>query len=92
MDDTTKTDAVVTNDANPVVTEVVENGAITDLTDGYKVQLATADPQPVDTTSAPIDEHPAHSVLRDMENEIHALGSYALTVLRPFLEKIRNAL
>lgn len=51
---------------------------------------------PAETTAADAPDakasHPVHSILQDMENEINALGSYALTILRPYLDKIRNAL
>ena len=82
-----------TKDGAITTAAVVENGAITDLATGEKVTLEEGVLRPVEfTTDAAVNEHPAHSVLRDMENEINALGSYALTVLRPFLEKIRNVL
>jgi hypothetical protein len=88
-------------DINQAV-ETPVDAPVADVTPAEPVAVETpveAAPE-VETTDATVAEtgvtvaavNPAHSIIDELDDAANALGSYAYSIIRPLLDKIRNVL
>jgi hypothetical protein len=51
-----------------------------------------ADEVVAETGATDAEDHPAHNIIDELDDAANALGSYAYSIIRPLLDKIRNVL